>query len=45
VTVPAAILLLVFIVAFLMGVREAVAFYQWMGHLRRFRSTYAPRRR
>jgi hypothetical protein len=44
-TIPAAILLFVLFAAFLMGVREAVMFYRWIGHLRRFRSTYPSGRR
>jgi hypothetical protein len=41
VTIPVAFLLFVLLAVFLMGVREAILFYRWMGHLRRFRSTYA----
>jgi hypothetical protein len=45
VTMPVAILLFVLLAAFLLGVREAVMFYRWMGHLKRFRSTYSSGRR
>jgi hypothetical protein len=45
VTLPVAVLLLVFFAALLVGVREAVMFFRWMGHLRRYRSTYASRKR
>jgi hypothetical protein len=43
VTFPVLVLLLLMLVVFLMGIREAVAYLRWMAHLKRARTDYASR--
>jgi hypothetical protein len=43
VSITLLVVLTVVLAIFLMGVREAVMFYQWLGHLKRVRSGYTSR--
>ncbi len=42
-TTPLVVLLLLILVVFLIGIREAVVYLRWMAHLKRARSDYASR--